>query len=78
MQGWYNNPIYPGSYYYHFWKGYSGDVNRDYVVDIFDLVMVAKGYGTIPGDEDWDPASDVNGDGTIDIFDIVIVAGQYG
>ena len=78
VEGWYYNPIYPGNFYYHIWKGYKGDVNKDYVVDIFDLVTVASAYGTGPGDDKWKAAADVNGDGTIDIFDLVIVAGQYG
>jgi len=78
VEGWYYNPIYPGDYFYHLWKGYLGDVNRDYTVDLFDLVKVARAYGTSPGDSLWDPAADVNGDGTVDIFDLVIVAKQYG
>jgi len=78
VEGWYSNAIYPGPYYYHYWKGYVGDVKRDYTVDIFDLVKVAGAYGTSLGDPKWDPPSDVNGDGTVDIFDLVLVAGQYG
>jgi hypothetical protein len=78
VEGWYNNVIYPSTYYYHLWKGYSGDVNRDYTVDIFDLVIVAGAYGSSDGGINWNPCADVNGDGTVDIFDLVIVAGQYG
>jgi len=53
-------------------------VDRDYVVDIFDLVIVASAYGTVPSDEKWKAIADVMDDGTVDIFDLVIVAGQHG
>lgn len=78
MEGWYNNPIYPGGYYYHYWKGYGGDVNRDYTVDVFDLVVTAGSYGLSPGDAEWNAVADVNADGTVDVFDLVRVAGEYG
>lgn len=78
IEGWYYNPIYPGSYFYHLWKGYKGDVNRDYVVDIFDLTIVSAAYGSSPGDPNWNPCADVTGDGTVDIFDLTIVSAQYG
>jgi peptide/nickel transport system substrate-binding protein len=78
VEGWYYNPIYPGDFYYHIWKGYKGDVNKDYVVDIFDLVTVAAAYGTVPGDAKWNAAADVIVSGEIDIFDLVTVAAQYG
>ena len=51
----------------------ASDVNRDGVVDIFDLVFVAKAFGkTEPND------ADVNGDGAINIFDLVLVASNFG
>ncbi len=51
-----------------------GDVNRDGVVDISDLVLVGSSFGQrVPGGSG-NPA-DVNEDGTIDIVDLVKVAG---
>ena len=51
----------------------AGDVNRDGVVDIFDLVFVANALGkTEPND------ADVNDDGVINIFDLVLVASNFG
>jgi uncharacterized protein (DUF2141 family) len=55
-----------------------GDVNGDGVVDIFDLVLVALGYGSSQGEPGYNPNADVNGDGIIDIFDLVLVAKHYG
>ena len=52
-----------------------GDVDRNGVVDIVDLVTVGRLFGTSaePG-----AAADVNGDGAISIIDLVTVASQFG
>ena len=50
------------------------DVNRDDVVNILDLVLVAS----VLGDEGGDLAADVNGDGVVNILDLVSVAGALG
>jgi hypothetical protein len=54
------------------------DVNGDKKVDIKDILIVAKAYGTNPGDSNYDPRADVNGDTKIDIKDILLVAKHYG
>ncbi len=51
----------------------SEDVNKDCVVNIQDLVLVATNFGKSGGD-----ASDVNSDGRVDIIDLVLVAGAFG
>ena len=51
----------------------SEDVNKDCVVNIQDLVLVATNFGRGGG-----IASDVNSDGRIDIVDLVLVAGAIG
>ncbi len=51
----------------------SEDVNKDCVVNIQDLVLVATNFGKGGGN-----ASDVNGDGRVDIIDLVLVAGAFG
>ena len=50
------------------------DVNKDDVVNILDLVLVAS----VLGDEGGDLAGDVNEDGVVNILDLVMVAGALG
>ena len=45
------------------------DVNRDRVVDILDLILVANSFGTSVGD--------VNQDGTTNMLDLTLVAQQF-
>lgn len=53
------------------------DVNRDYVVNIFDLVVLGGNFGQrISGNPR--PNPDINGDGTVDIFDFVQVGSHFG
>lgn len=58
-----------------FW---TGDVNCNCGVNIFDLVLVAAAYGSGPGDPHWNPDADLTKDNIIDIFDLVMVGGEYG
>ena len=53
--------------------GLPGDVNRDGMVNILDLVLIAANF-TRTGQND----ADVNGDGVVDILDLVQVAGVIG
>jgi hypothetical protein len=55
-----------------------GDINSDGIVNLVDLRLVARAYGTRPGDTYWDPRCDVHRDGVIDIFDLVLVAKNQG
>ena len=48
------------------------DVNRDGVVNILDLVVVAQAISTGVGE------GDANGDGVVNVFDLVFVAGAIG
>ena len=47
-----------------------GDVNKDGVVNIQDLVVVGANFG-----QTGQNSADVNGDGVVDIVDLVLVAG---
>ena len=49
------------------------DVNKDGVVNIIDLTLVASNFGKT-GQND----ADVNGDGVVNIVDLTLVAGAFG
>jgi uncharacterized protein (DUF2141 family) len=55
-----------------------GDINGDGNVDIKDVGIVAKAFGTTPSDPRWNPAADLDGNGKIDTRDIAIVAANFG
>ena len=50
-----------------------GDINRDSVVNIQDLVIIHSRFG-----QRGQNSADVNGDGLVDIVDLVLVAGAFG
>jgi parallel beta-helix repeat protein len=55
-----------------------GDINHDGAVDIFDIVIIALAFSSIPSDPNWDVIADINSDGIVDIFDLVVVALHFG
>jgi hypothetical protein len=56
----------------------TGDVNRDNKVDIKDITLIAKAYGSFPGRPNWNPFCDFNNDGKIDARDFCLVCVNYG
>ncbi len=56
----------------------STDLNKDGTVDIIDLNIVARAYGSYPGHPKWDETADLNKDGSVNIKDIYKVARDYG
>jgi hypothetical protein len=55
-----------------------GDVNGDVNVNLKDIFIVAKAYGSRLGDPKWDDRADQNGDGKIDLMDFMISAIKFG
>lgn len=55
-----------------------GDINGDFTIDIYDVVIVARAFGSKPGNPDWKPNADLVEDNIIDIYDVVIVAQNFG
>jgi PKD repeat protein len=55
-----------------------GDVNGDGKVNLADLVLLAKAYGSTPGSPNWNPNADFNNDGSVGLDDLVILAKYYG
>jgi len=55
-----------------------GDLNGDGVVNIYDIVLAAKAYGSKLGDSNWNPDADLAPPwGKIDIFDLVTLAYHF-
>lgn len=60
-------------------NSYRWDVNQDHKVDVKDMYIVARAYGSTPQTADgWNPQADVNGDSTIDAKDTYLVAKHFG
>jgi hypothetical protein len=55
-----------------------GDVNADGIVNIVDISIAARAFGTQLGDPKWNANADVNEDGIINILDIYGIAREYG
>jgi len=55
-----------------------GDINGDGKVDLTDLVLVAKAFGSRPGGANYDPRCDLDGNGVVDLTDLVAVAVHFG
>jgi hypothetical protein len=64
-----------------------GDINGDGKVDVKDLNVVAKAFGSYgpsyrysgsSPSPNWNPTADLNGDGKVDIKDIALIAKNYG
>jgi hypothetical protein len=59
-----------------------GDINDDDWTDIYDAITLAKAYGSIPGDSNWNPTADIQkippSNNTIDIYDAIKLANHFG
>jgi len=72
-----NSDNYPLMSPYSRWN--RADINYDFKVDIFDVVLAAAAYGATPSDPHWNPLCDIAEHyGVVDIFDIVLICSSYG
>jgi hypothetical protein len=55
-----------------------GDLNGDWQVNIVDLSIVAKAFGSAVGDSRWNQNADLNGDDVINIVDVTLAAKAFG
>lgn len=55
-----------------------GDLNHDGKVNLQDLVIFAKAYGSKPGYPNWNPDADIGGDNIVDQSDLAILVIHYG
>jgi len=56
----------------------NADANEDGIVDILDIILVAKHFGMHDGDSLYDAKCDLNTDGKIDLLDLIVVAQYLG
>ncbi len=55
-----------------------GDLNGDWQVNIVDLSIIAKAFGSATGDVGWNESADLNGDDVINIVDVTLAAKAFG
>jgi parallel beta-helix repeat protein len=60
------------------WQRLYGDVNSDGVVDIRDIAIFGKAFGSYPGHPRWNQTADLDGNGIINILDGVMIAKNFG
>jgi len=53
------------------------DLNEDGVVDILDIAIFARAFGSIPGNTKWNPKADIDRNNIINILDGVVIARSY-
>jgi len=54
------------------------DLNKDGIVNIIDIAIVSKAYGSKPGDPRWNETADLDKNGIINIVDLAMVAKDFG
>lgn len=60
---------------------HTGDLNQDNIIDIYDIVTLAKSIGkqsTCNNQYEWYPTADLNRDNEVSITDLAIMANNYG
>jgi hypothetical protein len=56
----------------------STDLDANGVVNIIDVAIVARAFGSRPGDEKWNQNADLDNNGIINIIDVAAVAKDFG
>lgn len=54
------------------------DINSDGQTDGFDLSLLASAFGTLEGEEDYNPDANLNSDDRIDGFDLSLLGTRFG
>ena len=55
-----------------------GDIDGEGRVDVSDLLILAKAFGTSVGQPNYNPLCNLNGDSSVDAADLLILAGNFG
>lgn len=72
---------YKAAYTYALMSNYTqrrADLNKDGIVNILDITVVAIGYNSRLGDSNWNLTVDLDKNGAVNILDISMVAKDYG
>jgi hypothetical protein len=55
-----------------------GDLDGNNMVDIFDVIILAKSYMATPDKSNWNANADINKDGIVDVYDAMILSTHFG
>jgi ABC-type oligopeptide transport system substrate-binding subunit len=66
------------TYTHRMWFTIREDLDYNFKVNIVDITICAKAFGSRPGDLRWDSRADLNSDKKVDILDIARVARKFG
>jgi len=56
----------------------NGDIDGDNEVTLFDFGELVAAFGSMPGDENWNPDADLDGDAEVTLFDFGILVQNFG
>lgn len=56
----------------------NGDIDDDNEVTLFDFGELVSAFGSMPGDENWNPNADLDGDDEVTLFDFGILVQNFG
>ncbi len=56
----------------------NGDVDGDNEVTLFDFGALVQAFGSMPGDENWNPNADLDGDEEVSLFDFGVLVKNFG
>jgi len=55
-----------------------GDLDGNFAVQLVDLVILARAYGSQPGEQNWNSNADIDGNNIVGLSDLVMMARNYG
>jgi len=74
-----NQDNYPLVSPYWYWSNpIIGDINKNTIVDIDDIIVGALAFGSYPEHPRWNPIADLTKDEIVDIDDVMLVAIHFG
>jgi hypothetical protein len=56
----------------------TGDMDGNFKVQLYDLVLLAYAYGSMPNNSNWNPNADIDGNNVAGLSDLVTLAQHYG